>query len=105
MRTKSELHQRLGFGQAGGSESVFLLILAHGFACCVIPFTVRLFVQSAGFDQRLLNFPDPFGLEMDACVARSALISPVMYHAPVHCGSARMCFLFLPGAYRHARQE
>ena len=82
-----------------------LLILAHGFACRVIPFAVWLFVQGPGFDQRLLDFQNSFGLKMDARVVRPALVAPVMEHASVRNRPASVCFLFLPGAHRRAGQE
>lgn len=97
MRSQAEFQQGLSFRQSGYVKSVFLLILAHGIACCGVPSAVGRFVEDTGLKQCLLDLLYSFGIDVHAHVVA---VSSVMPLSPVRGGPAYAVCLSLLAAHQ-----
>ncbi len=116
MRPQAELHQRFCFRQAGWSESVLDLILAHCLLRRGVPPAGGVFVQITCRDQRLLDLFNPLRLyfmgqvgvmvvEIIASAVMPNLRIPYDAAPSVYYPARVVRSSFLPPHQPHARNE
>ena len=82
VRAQAQFHQRFGFRQAGGGESMIQLIVQHGVVGRRVPLAVGVTVQVTLADERLLNFLHALRLQVEA---RQALPAGELTGPPFAC--------------------
>lgn len=83
MRSKAQLHKRLGFRKASWRKSVRLLIIAHSLASCGSPNPIRFVLQVSCLDKRFLDLPDSLVRKMKMGVTTPVMTALVVPPSPV----------------------
>lgn len=105
VRTQTQQHQGLGFGQARWSKAVLLLKLFHGVTGRRSPIAIGLVVEEAGFSERLLYFLHPRRLYAHLKVMVDVPVVPHAHVLPARAGSSLLLLCRQPDVGHQKRRQ